>query len=204
MPNYILENPNKILIIKTENFLNAYNIDVSENVETDYKGIRYLSWSYAWYFLKTNFTELVVDFVKTEDGKYHHYDDGGSYLLPYLTDGEYKSIPLYYPILDSKNKPVANPDNMQVNKALMRGATKVIAMVTGLGLKLYTGEDLDNSKKEGLITKIKEFADQLKSLTGEDIDMSQATVAASETRLIEFGKEVASKLKAAKSKPLEI
>jgi hypothetical protein len=32
---------------------------------------------------------------------------------------------------------------MDMNKALMRGAVKVIAMYTGLGLKLYTGEDLE-------------------------------------------------------------
>lgn len=56
-----------------------------------------------------------------------------------------------YPILNNQNKPIANPTSVDLNNAQMRGFAKLFSMMTGIGLSLFTGEDLqylDNTNKD--------------------------------------------------------
>lgn len=55
----------------------------------------------------------------------------------------------YYPILDFNNKPISNPTAFDLNNAQMRGMSKLFSMMSGIGLSLFTGEDLSiYDKKE--------------------------------------------------------
>jgi len=52
----------------------------------------------------------------------------------------------HLPVMDHRNKAIANPDAFQVNTAMQRCLVKAIAL-HGLGLYIYAGEDLPEGEK---------------------------------------------------------
>ena len=74
------------------------------------------------------------------------------------------------PVMDFRNKAIANPDAMSVNTAMQRCLAKAIAL-HGLGLYIYTGEDLveqDTVKKPEAVTP---NAGALDGISKEDMDI---------------------------------
>ena len=49
------------------------------------------------------------------------------------------------PVLNHANRPVQKPNSFEVNASLQRCMAKAISMATGLGIHLYSGEDLPQS-----------------------------------------------------------
>lgn len=72
------------------------------------------------------------------------YDNRGWYVLPYLIDREsgLRTPSLFFPIMDYKKNAISSPDAREINDNKARGGVKVIALYTGLGLRLYTREDI--------------------------------------------------------------
>jgi len=68
-----------------------------------------------------------------------------------------KAITCQLPVLDYRNKPVANPDAMAINTAIMRCLVKSIAM-QGLGLYIYAGDDLPLEDATAVVTVTTETA----------------------------------------------
>ncbi len=66
-----------------------------------------------------------------------------------------------YPILNNQNKPIPNPTSFDLNNAQMRGFAKLFSMMTGIGLSLFTGEDLKYLDNDNL-TSLQELQTQLK------------------------------------------
>ncbi|MGL5088771.1 MAG: DUF1071 domain-containing protein [Fusobacteriaceae bacterium] len=58
------------------------------------------------------------------------------------------------PIMDNKNNSVHAPDSRNINDSLMRCLAKNIALY-GIGLALYTGEDLEQFVVQDLLTTLK-------------------------------------------------
>lgn len=128
------------------------SISVKDKIER--KGnLDYLSWANAWAMLKTMYPDA--------QRKVYEHDHTG---LNYFTDGvtAYVKVGIvvhgiehidYLPIMDFKNNaiPVAKVTSTDVTKAIQRSTAKAIAM-HGLGLSLWTGEDVPEmvteSKKE--------------------------------------------------------
>jgi hypothetical protein len=52
-----------------------------------------------------------------------------------------KAMTMQLPVMDNRNKAIANPDAFAVNTAMQRCLVKAIAL-HGLGLYIYAGEDL--------------------------------------------------------------
>ena len=132
-----------------KSFEDRYNYDVSDYIEnktvkgkrkngTEYSfTLSYLSWAYAQKIAKIfdpNFRWLPV---KNESGSLNH---GGMVLIEMTFLGVTEQH--YFPILDAGNKAIANPNAFDINTAQMRGMAKLFAMMSGFGLKLYTGEDI--------------------------------------------------------------
>ena len=134
-----------------DTFEKRYNFDVSKLIEkkeikgkrqdgTDYSfTLNYISWAYAQKLAKTFDPNFKWSPVKSENGSLVH---SGMVLIEmtFLDITEQH----YYPILDAKNKAIANPNAFDVNTAQMRGMTKLFSMMSGFGLSLYTGEDIKN------------------------------------------------------------
>lgn len=87
-------------------------------------------------------------------------DESGSYveLTFYLEPGS-PGQSLMMPILDGANKPIMKPNSFQINTQAMRALAKLVSMTSGLGLYIYSGEDLppdpDLDEKKRLGDEIK-------------------------------------------------
>lgn len=127
----------------------AYNTDISKHIE-DKAGFKYLSWAYAIMHFKTNFPDGSWGHIKP------YKDETGWYVETWVkTHIHAEPIHEIYPVFEQRSRtdtqkggmyPVEKPTNIDINKAYKRCLTKNIAMVTGIGLHLYAGEDLPEDK----------------------------------------------------------
>ena len=136
------------LEILPEAFTKAYELPIGEHVEKNYKGLSYLSWPFAFRYLKEQFPTLFVAFEESTVG-WPVFGQTGCWLLrPYLTDGCRRTPALVFPIMDNKHNAVKELDARQVSDNIQRASVKCIATFTGLGLKLYSGEDIPTSDEK--------------------------------------------------------
>jgi hypothetical protein len=118
-------------------------IDVSKYVEK--KGphkLSYLSWPYA------------VDQLMRQDPaanwEFHRPEFYGDTVMVSCTVTAFgKPITMHLPVMDQKNQAAVEPDAVLVNKNMMRCLVKAIAC-HGLGIALYSGEDLPSDEPKGL------------------------------------------------------
>jgi hypothetical protein len=71
-----------------------------------------------------------------------------------------KPMTCQLPVMDYRNKAIPKPDAFAVNTAIMRCMTKALAL-HGLGLYLYSGEDVPEEGKSVVITPTQGIADSL-------------------------------------------
>lgn len=109
-------------------------IDVSSKIEKK-NGMSYLSWSWA-----------VSEMMKADPQASWQFLDPITYpdktMMVHCNVTMFgKTLYMFLPVMDHKNKAIVNPDAVAINKAMMRCLVKGIA-VHGLGLYIYAGEDL--------------------------------------------------------------
>ncbi len=130
-------------------FQDLYNKDVSKYVEIKGSGryqASYLSWAYALKVLKESYTEAYTETVFYNGMPYLKTEIG--YFVTtriYLSLDDRKNSLGYdytFPVLDNTYKAIKNPDVFHINTSIQRCLVKNIAVVTGLGLSLYSGEDI--------------------------------------------------------------
>jgi len=130
------------LEISAEAFKAAYDTpDIGPHIEKDYKGLSYLSWPFAYRYLKEHFPAYFVAFEEKTIGEVVFGTPGAYYLRPYLTDGCRRTVALIFPIMDRKHNSIKELDGRAISDNCQRAAVKAIATFTGLGLRLYAGED---------------------------------------------------------------
>ena len=133
------------LSITAEQFTQAYDLAIGEHVDKNYKGLSYLSWPFAFRYLKEQFPLLYVAFEESTMG-WPVFGQNGCWLLrPYLTDGCSRTPALVFPLMDNKHNALKELDARAVSDNIQRASVKCIATFTGLGLKLYSGEDIPKS-----------------------------------------------------------
>jgi hypothetical protein len=130
-------------------------------------GMTYLSWAWAW-----------MEVLKADPQatwKVELWSDGtgigqtvlmqiGQTALVWVTTTIFgKPITCQLPVLDYRNKPIANPNAMDVNTAIMRCLVKSIAF-HGLGLYIYAGDSVPE-EEEGPQVSNDPFADAPTSVT---------------------------------------
>lgn len=109
-------------------------INVNEQVEK--KGtLSYLSWAWA-----------VDRLLRADPGATWEYlapdrFEDGTVLVYCRVTAFGKAMQMQLPVMDYRNKAIANPDAFAVNTAMQRCLVKAIAL-HGLGLYIYAGEDL--------------------------------------------------------------
>jgi hypothetical protein len=136
------------LDIPAEAFTKAYELAIGDHVEKNYKGLSYLSWPFAFRYLKEQFPAVYVAFEEKTAGWPVFGQEGCWLLRPYLTDGIRRTPALVFPIMDNKHNAVKELDARQVSDNIQRASVKCIATFTGLGLKLYSGEDIPKADDE--------------------------------------------------------
>ena len=136
------------LEISAKQFTAAYELAIGEHVEKNYKGLSYLSWPFAFRYLKEQFPGLFVAFEERSEGWPVFGQEGCWLLRPYLTDGIKRTPALVFPLMDNKHNALKELDARAVSDNIQRASVKCIATFTGLGLKLYAGEDIPKSDEK--------------------------------------------------------
>jgi len=113
-------------------------INVNEHIEKK-NGLSYLSWAWA------------VDTLLQQDPSatwdYKEPKQFGDTLMVFCSVTAFgKTMTSQLPVLDFRNKAIPNPDAMAVNTAMQRCLAKAIAL-HGIGLYIYSGEDIPESEK---------------------------------------------------------
>lgn len=137
------------LEISAEAFQAAYDTpEIGPHIEKDYKGLSYLSWPFAYRYLKQHFPTFFVSFEEKTLGEVVFGCPGAYYLRPYLTDGCRRTVALVFPIMDRKHNAIKELDGRAISDNCQRAAVKCIATFTGLGLRLYAGEDIPKEEDQ--------------------------------------------------------
>lgn len=129
--------------------LNEY--DITADIKKKDK-ILYLPWSKAWMILKTLYPDCQVEVWESEDfdGESRRYFTDGktAWVKVSITINGHKETECLA-VMDFRNKsiPVENLTSTDVEKSIKRCLVKCAAL-HGLGLSLWTGEELSSAAKE--------------------------------------------------------
>lgn len=156
------------------------SLNVNEKTE-EKNGLTYLSWSWAWAELLKKYPTATYEIVKFEDnGKLvpYMFDKETGYMVFTKLTIENITREMWLPVMDGANKAmldheytyqvkdyrsgevkektVAKANMFDINKTIMRCLTKNLAMF-GLGLYIYSGEDLPEDNRTATEEQIKEL-----------------------------------------------
>jgi hypothetical protein len=109
----------------------------------------YLSWAHAWDMLKSVYPQAQRIIYESEHTGLNYFTDGKTaYVKVGIVVNEMEHIDML-PVMDHRNKsiPIDKIDSFEVNKTIQRATAKAIAM-HGLGLSLWTGEDIPTPPSE--------------------------------------------------------
>lgn len=145
-----------------EKFQQLYSLDVNKYVEKK-QGLSYLSWSYAWGEFKKIYPDATYTIIKDEQGRCYFGDEDIGYMVYTAITADGLTHEMWLPVMDNANKSmklkpyeyttrngkksVEGISSFDINKAVMRCLVKNLAMF-GLGLYIYSGEDLPEDIKE--------------------------------------------------------
>lgn len=117
-------------------------VAIKEKVERK-NNMDYLSWAYAWSLLKQNYPSAQRIVYEDQSTGWNYFTDGRTAWVKVGIVVEGLEHIDYLPIMDFRNQaiPIEKVNQFEVNKSIQRSTAKAIAM-HGLGLQLWTGEDL--------------------------------------------------------------
>jgi hypothetical protein len=153
------QDPNQpgLLVDRKELIAKLLAKNVNDHVEKK-NGLSYLSWAWAWAeALKADANATYR--VEMFDGKCF-MDINGTAMVFVTVTMFGKPMTCQLPVMDYRNKAIPKPDAFAVNTAIMRCMTKALAL-HGLGMYLYSGEDLPEEGKTTVITPTKGALDEI-------------------------------------------
>lgn len=150
---------NEKSVFETLNYINV-------NDKTEQKnGLTYLSWAWAWAEVKKRYPDANYTIYETTNPQ--------GYVCNYFTDGRTCWVKTgvtinglehieELPVMDYKNKsiPLEQVTSFDVNKTIQRSITKSIGK-HGLGLYVYSGEDLPEEPVHPMTEEQKKIIDGL-------------------------------------------
>jgi hypothetical protein len=123
----------------TNYFSKLAAINVNDKIEKK-NGLSYLSWAFA--------VQKLLEIDPNANWEYGTPIMFGESMMIYCTVTTHGiSRTCHLPVMDHRNKAIANPDAFQVNTAMQRCLVKAIAL-HGLGLYIYAGEDVPQGSDE--------------------------------------------------------
>lgn len=167
--------------METNVFNKLKEVNVTGYVE-EKNGLKYLSWAYAWQKVMELYPSATYE-IERFDNKPYLYDEQTGYMVFTRMNIEGVEREMWLPVMDSNNKamldhrytydtkykkdiPVEKATMFDINKTIMRCLVKNLAMY-GLGLALYSGEDLP--EEELTEDMAKEFVFEKGKYTGKSI-----------------------------------
>jgi len=160
-------------------FEDLNKINVNDHKEGK-NGLSYLSWTWAWAAFKKALPDATYEIKTFENNLPYVYDEKTGYMVFTSVTAGGITHDMWLPVMDSNNKAMKSEpytvktkykeinvkaaDMFDINKTLMRCLVKNLAMF-GLGLYIYSGEDLPEEEMGEYQEKIK-LVDQLTALVG--------------------------------------
>jgi len=127
----------------TNYFARLNQINVGEHLEK--KGeFSYLSWPYAVAQLRLADPEASWEVRRHNELPYLKTEVG--YFVEVAVTVQGVTLTQIHPVLDGKNRPLAEPTAFDINTSIQRCLVKAIAL-HGLGLYIYAGEDLPDGEE---------------------------------------------------------
>jgi len=171
-------------------------ISVREKIER--KGnLDYLSWANAWAMLKAVYPNAQRKVYEHDHTGFNYFTDGKSaYVKVGIIVNDLEHID-YLPVMDFRNNaiPIEKVTAMDVNKTIQRSTAKAIAM-HGLGLSLWTGEDIPEMTTTSAPTKVEADKSKLIELKVGDANWDKVVKyveANKETGVASIGAQLARK-----------
>lgn len=123
------------------------NINVNEHTEKK-NGLTYLSWAWAWSEVKKNYPDATYKIYENGNGWNYFTDGRTAWVKTGVTIEGIENIE-YLPVMDYRNNsiPLDKITSFDVNKSIQRSLTKACAR-HGLGLYVYSGEDIPEAEVE--------------------------------------------------------
>lgn len=141
-------NQSGLLVERKELIAKLLTKNVNDHVEKK-NGLSYLSWAWAW--AEALKADADATFKVEMFGDKCYMDINGTAMVFVTVTMFRKPMTCQLPVMDYRNKAIPNPDAFAVNTAIMRCMTKALAL-HGLGMYLYSGEDLPEESKSVVIT----------------------------------------------------
>ena len=144
---------------------NLAAIDVRPLVEKKGRA-DYLSWAHAWNLLKKHYPQAQRKIYECPETGLNYFTDGKTaYVKVGVVVNDMEHIDML-PVMDHRNKSIAidKIDSFEVNKTIQRATVKAIAM-HGLGLSLWTGEDVPSHPPRPRKSPLKRSSDSSLRLT---------------------------------------
>lgn len=143
-----------------ENFI-LYTMNVNDKIEKKPSGgkeLSYLSWSWAYAEARKAYPDIKYSIWRDEMNRPYIYDDALGYMVFTTVEHSGNIYEMWLPVMDANNKAMkresyqyttkygsktVEPASMtDINKAIMRCLVKNLSVACGLGLYIYSGEDL--------------------------------------------------------------
>ena len=156
-------------MIEKSVFENLFEVNVNDHVEKK-KDLSYLSWPYAWAEVKKRYPKANYKIHQFGEKQLPYvFDEGIGFMVFTSVTIEDVTHSMWLPVMDSSNKAMkaegytydtrfkkdisVEPATMfDINKTIMRCLVKNLAMF-GLGLYIYSGEDLPEVEVEKISAK---------------------------------------------------
>jgi hypothetical protein len=122
----------------------------------------YLSWAHAWDMLKSVYPQAQRIIYESEHTGLNYFTDGKTaYVKVGIVVNDLEHIDMLC-VMDHRNKsiPIEKLCSFEVNKTIQRATAKAIAM-HGLGLSLWTGEDVPSQPSEAKEAPSKEAVERI-------------------------------------------
>ena len=150
-------------------FENLFEVNVNDHIEKK-KDLSYLSWPYAWAEVKKRYPKANYKIHQFGEKQLPYvFDEGIGFMVFTSVTIEDITHSMWLPVMDSSNKAMkaegytydtrfkkdisVEPATMfDINKTIMRCLVKNLAMF-GLGLYIYSGEDLPEVETEKISAK---------------------------------------------------
>jgi hypothetical protein len=160
--------------MENKKFEDVLSINVNDKTEKK-EGLTYLTWSWAWAEFKKIYPNATYSVKKNENGLPYFNDDNYGIIVFTEVTVDNLTHEMWLPVMNSSNKSmksrgytyetkngekkVEQATMFDINKTLMRCLVKNLAMF-GLGLYIYSGEDLpeeSNEQKEEKKSELEEL-----------------------------------------------
>ena len=117
------------------------SVEIKDMIEKKGK-YSYISWAMAWSALCDIYPDATFEKHCNEQGFPVFKDEQGWCFTKVTVTVKGKSVTEMLPVLNNYNKPIKNPDSMDVNTSLKRCLAKAVAL-HGLVVHVYSGEDIE-------------------------------------------------------------